>query len=96
MAKRVLPWLLICLLGASSAPLTAADDWVVGTLQAAPGTRVSGNLEIAVRPGSPGTYLPVTLIHGAQPGPTLAVIAGIFAFQTLPVAPVPRSVINLK
>lgn len=66
-----------------SSALAAGRDaaWQVGELSAEPGTLVSGTLRIEDRPGSPGTSIPVTLVHGAGSGPTLAVIAGIHGYE---------------
>ncbi|MEE4110626.1 MAG: M14 family metallopeptidase [Halieaceae bacterium] len=74
---------LVLVLALLSAPFVAGRNasWQVADLSAEPGTLVSGTLKIEDRPQSPGTLIPVTLIHGAQPGPTLAVIAGIHGFE---------------
>ncbi|HYM90324.1 MAG TPA: M14 family metallopeptidase [bacterium] len=45
----------------------------VGPLRAAPGTKVTGFLEV---PGTP-IAMPVTLVHGTAPGPVLSVTAGV-------------------
>ncbi len=45
----------------------------VGTLQAAPGTKVTGFLDV---PGTP-IRMPVTLVRGTAPGPVLSVTAGV-------------------
>ena len=56
----------------------AAETVRLGDLQAKPGETVSGYLSIAAL-NDVGTELPVSIIHGARPGPTLALIAGIAA-----------------
>jgi predicted deacylase len=45
----------------------------VGSLQAAPGTKVTGFLDV---PGTP-IRMPVTLVRGTAPGPVLSVTAGV-------------------
>ena len=45
----------------------------VGALRAAPGTKVTGFLEV---PGTP-IAMPVTVVRGAAPGPVLSVTAGV-------------------
>jgi predicted deacylase len=45
----------------------------VGPLQAAPGTKVTGFLDV---PGTP-IRMPTTLVHGTTPGPLLSVTAGV-------------------
>lgn len=45
----------------------------VGSLRAAPGTKVSGFLDV---PGTP-IRMPLTLVNGAVPGPALSITAGV-------------------
>jgi len=80
--RTVIPELVL-VLALLSSPFVAGRDvpWQVADLSAEPGTLVSGTLKIEDRPQSPGTLIPVTLIHGARPGPTLAVIAGIHGYE---------------
>lgn len=49
------------------------EPLAVGPLRARPGTKVTGFLEV---PGTP-IAMPVTLVHGATPGPVLSVTAGV-------------------
>ena len=58
---------------AQSAPFT------VGPLRGASGESVSGMLEV------PGAEIPVTVIHGARPGPALALVAGIHGYEYPPI-----------
>ena len=74
--------LLALLFAASSA--AAEKPFTVGSLTARPGERVSGFL--LVPPGvDAGTQIPVTLIHGAQPGPVLALVAGTHGYEYAPI-----------
>jgi uncharacterized protein len=52
-----------------------SDALIAGTVHARPGEAASGWIEV---PGGvdPGTRLPVTVAHGARPGPVLALVAG--------------------
>lgn len=52
----------------------------VGDVTAKPGTREFGYLHVAQRPAS-DLSLPLTVIHGAEPGPTLGITAGIHACE---------------
>lgn len=58
--------------------LTAAQDrntFKVGTASASRGQKVTGTIEVP--PGSDaGLSIPVAVIHGAKPGPVLALVAG--------------------
>jgi len=56
-------------------PAGAQAPLAVGGVKARPGEAVSGWLEVADA-ADPGTRIPVTVIHGARPGPVLALIAG--------------------
>lgn len=60
------------------APFTIAGRAV------APGTRA--DVEIAVPAGvDPATVVPVTVFHGAQPGPVLALTAGVHGYEYAPI-----------
>lgn len=52
-----------------------ASTFTVGTASAARGTRALGSIKVAAGT-DPGYEIPVAVIHGAQPGPVLAVVAG--------------------
>lgn len=62
----------------------AMEAVAIGALAAAPGTRVSGFLPVPAGPDGT-TAIPVTILHGTRPGPTLAVIAGIHGSETTPI-----------
>ncbi len=48
----------------------------VGTIEAGPGEKVSGIIEVP-KGIDQGTIIPVTVINGSKPGPVLALIAGM-------------------
>lgn len=79
--RAALPSIIVIIAILSSPAVGRDTPWQVGALSAQPGTLVSGALEVEDRPGSPGTSIPVTLVHGADPGPTLAVIAGVHGYE---------------
>lgn len=61
-----------------AAPFLIADQHI------APGKRA--DFQIPVPAGSDGaTFIPVTVIHGHQPGPVLAVVAGVHGFEFAPI-----------
>ena len=60
------------------------ESFVLGSLKVPPGQVVSGFLEVATREGV-GTSIPVTVIHGAKKGKTLALIAGVHGFEYPPI-----------
>lgn len=68
-------------------PLNAVaqrGEFAVGPVKAAPGTRASGYIEIAPRMDA-GTRIPVTVIHGAKPGPVLGLVAGTHGYEYAPI-----------
>lgn len=52
----------------------------IGTIRALPGEKVSGWLEVPDGP-DPGTRIPITVVHGANPGPVLALVAGTHGYE---------------
>ena len=62
----------------------------VGPVVAEPGTVSSGRIEIPATEGDPGTYIPITLIHGVEPGPTLGLIAGVHGSEYAPILALQR------
>ena len=61
--------LLVLSLAASAQQLT------VGTASAAPAQKATGFIEVPAG-SDPGTRIPVVVVHGAKPGPTLAIVSG--------------------
>jgi predicted deacylase len=69
---------------ALSCSIVPAQSFQVGSLQVPPGQMRSGFLAVPSGPDGQ-TQIPVTVINGAAPGPTLAVIAGIHGYEYTPV-----------
>jgi hypothetical protein len=59
----------------SAALSTHAANLTVGTASAAPGQKAAGYLEVPSGSDS-GTNIPVLVVKGIKPGPTLALVAG--------------------
>ncbi len=57
-----------------------AEQRQLGALSAQPGEAVSGYLRIEPLQDG-GTEIPVSIIHGAKPGPTLALVAGTHGYE---------------
>ncbi len=68
----------------------AQASFAIGPISARPGAMASGTLEIAPRAGDPGTSLPITIIHGAKPGPVLALVAGMHGMEYTPILALQR------
>jgi predicted deacylase len=81
MFQRVITGLWLVL--ATPTALRAAAElgqFSVGPLSAGRGQAVSGYLDVAAI-GDEGSRLPVSLVHGARPGPVLALIAGTHGYE---------------
>src|SRR5688572_2818734 len=70
--------------------------FTVGSVSAAPGTAVSGTLDVAADVSSQrsaadtGTNIPFTIVHGATSGPVLALIAGTHGMEYVPIIALQR------
>lgn len=74
--------LLGALFGAADA--AARGPFIVGRLMADPGKSASGFL-VVPEGVDKGTEIPVTVIHGAEDGPVLALIAGTHGYEYAPI-----------
>lgn len=61
----------------------------VGPVEAAPGTKASGFLEVPAGVDA-GTRVPVSVIHGRQDGPVLALVAGTHGSEVAPILALQR------
>lgn len=59
-------------------------------LSVEPGTKVSGKLAVSAGMDDVQTFIPVTIIHGRQPGPVLSLIAGIHGSEYAPILAMQR------
>jgi len=64
--------------------LRAQTPWKLGNIQVPPGQHRSGFLQVPSGPDGT-TEIPVTLIYGSNPGPTLALIAGNHGYEYPPI-----------
>lgn len=78
----------IALVGAHTA--WAQAPFTVGPITAQPGTTVSGTLVVPPRGGDSGTTIPISIAHGARPGPVLALTAGVHGMEYPPVLALQR------
>ena len=66
-------------------------SFAVGTIKAETGTKASGFLEVPGIAGKDeGTRIPVTVIHGARPGPVLGLVAGTHGYEYSPIVAMQR------
>jgi predicted deacylase len=61
----------------------------VGPISVQPGAKVSGTIQIPAGEDE-ATTIPISVIHGAQPGPTLALIAGNHGYEYMPIIALQR------
>jgi hypothetical protein len=82
--------LLLAILGAVTyASAQTPRPFSAGTITAAPGSKASGFLEVP--PGTDeATRIPVTVIHGAKPGPVLGLVAGTHGYEYAPIVAMQR------
>ncbi|HEY3121643.1 MAG TPA: M14 family metallopeptidase [Vicinamibacteria bacterium] len=67
--------LLSAVLAAALPSLAAAETFTVGTARAERGQKATGAIEVPAA-GDPATSIPVVVVHGARPGPVLAIVSG--------------------
>jgi predicted deacylase len=80
----------ITLVCALTTTIVYAQGFTIGDVTAQPGTVASGELSIAPAAGDTGTRVPFTILHGAKPGPVLALIAGVHGQEYTPVLALQR------
>ncbi len=87
----LLAMLFLTLFFPAFAPAQQPRSFAVGTVVAAPGSKASGWLEVPAAAGvDEGTRIPVTVIHGAKPGPVLALVAGTHGYEYPPIVAMQR------
>jgi hypothetical protein len=69
---------------------SAQQPFTIGTVTAAPGTIASGALEVPARAGDTGASIPISVIHGVNPGPVLALTAGVHGSEYPPILALQR------
>jgi predicted deacylase len=82
----------LCLGASLIASALQAQAWgpiSVGPVQARPGDKASGVLMVPAH-GDSGTTIPISVIRGSQPGPTLALIGGTHGSEVAPVIALQR------
>src|SRR4030042_6322412 len=78
-------FVLIAALFLSCAQASSSQEaFVIGSLRIAPGQALSGLIEVPAK-DDVGTSIPVTVIHGAKKGKTLAAVAGVHGYEYPPI-----------
>jgi predicted deacylase len=73
--------------------MTGPSPYVLAGLQAPPGTQVRDHCPVSL--GEATVRLPVAITHGAEPGPVLAVTAGIHGGEYVPMVAVRQFIRDL-
>ncbi len=74
----------------SLVPAVAQEPFAVGPVTAGSGETASGDLIVAAAKGDAGTTIPISIVRGSQPGPVLALIAGIHGVEYPPILALER------
>lgn len=62
-----------------------AQPFAIGDQSVAPGTRADFHLPVPAYGDERGTFIPVTVLHGAEAGPVLASVSGVHGFEFPPI-----------
>ena len=81
---------LVILLTLLAATAAADGPFTIDGRSVDVGTRASFVMDVPARAGDAGTTIPVTVAHGAAPGPTLALIAGTHGYEYPPITALQR------
>jgi predicted deacylase len=68
----------------------AQQPFAIAGVTAQPGQLVSGSIDIAPLGGDRGATIPFSILHGATPGPVLALIAGVHGYEYPPILALQR------
>lgn len=79
---------LMCLLAPGAA--RAQAPFTIGPVSVMPRSTGSGTLAVPARPGDEGTTIPISIIHGAHPGPVLVLTAGVHGQEYTPILALQR------
>ncbi|MGH9770046.1 MAG: succinylglutamate desuccinylase/aspartoacylase family protein [Blastocatellia bacterium] len=79
---------LVCSLAFAAAAQTRGSV-TAGPLTVQPGAKASGMIQVPAG-ADEATTIPISVIHGAQPGPTLALVAGNHGYEYTPIIALQR------
>ncbi|MEL7486442.1 MAG: succinylglutamate desuccinylase/aspartoacylase family protein [Pseudomonadota bacterium] len=84
MVRRLLQIVLICFIGLTST--VAAETEIERALSTiAPGTRADLSIAIPAGANDPATFIPITILKGTTPGPTVLMTAGVHGYEFAPI-----------
>lgn len=82
--------LLIILMSGISILVEAGDILRVGEVMAGPGEKNSGYIIVPAGIDGPEIKIPITIINGTEPGPTLVMTAGVHGYEYTPILALQR------
>ncbi len=80
---------LACLLLTIQASTQTRGSITVGPLAVQPGAKASGTIQVPAAKDE-ATTIPISVIHGSQPGPVLALVAGNHGYEYTPILALQR------
>lgn len=67
-----------------------ASPFTLGSITVQPGWIGSGVFDVPAQASGPSSFVPFTVIHGAAPGPVLALVAGVHGMEYIPILALQR------
>src|SRR5438270_7134166 len=86
---------VLFLLSLSGVVLAQSNKLTVGAASAAPGEKVNGFIEVPAGVDA-ATRIPVTIIRGTKPGPTLALVSGAHGTEYTSIIALERVIQHLE
>jgi hypothetical protein len=80
---------LVCLLLVIHSSAQTRGSFTVGPVTVQPGAKASGTIQVPAAKDE-ATTIPVSVIHGSQPGPVLALVAGNHGYEYTPILALQR------
>jgi len=85
---------LVCLSLATQASAQTRGSFTAGPVTAQPGAKASGTIRVPAGKDE-ATTIPISVIHGSRPGPTLALVAGNHGYEYTPIIALQRLLLRL-
>jgi hypothetical protein len=82
--ERICVAISLFLMSATTISAQTRAGFTVGPITAKPGEKASGTIQVPAAKDE-GTTIPVSIIHGSQPGPVFALIAGNHGYEYTPI-----------
>lgn len=90
MFLRIFAVVMSVILPADFSVAAAQAPFTIAGVTAAPGSLVSGTIDVPARAGDSGTTIPFSIINGTSAGPVLALVAGTHGMEYVPIIALQR------